>query len=44
MRSLGLAQLMMQAGMFAPAETFSADVRDGVFTQRRAISMRTVGG
>jgi DNA mismatch repair ATPase MutS len=32
MRSLGLAQLMMQAGMFAPAETFSADVRDGVFT------------
>jgi DNA mismatch repair ATPase MutS len=32
MRSLGLAQLMMQAGMFVPAETFAAEVRDGVFT------------
>jgi len=32
MRSLGLAQLMMQAGMFVPAETFCAEVRDGVFT------------
>jgi len=32
MRSLGLAQLMMQAGMFVPAETFRAEVRDGVFT------------
>ncbi len=32
MRSVGLAQLMMQAGMFVPAETFSAEVRDGVFT------------
>jgi DNA mismatch repair ATPase MutS len=32
MRSLGLAQLMMQAGMFVPAETFSAEVRGGVFT------------
>jgi DNA mismatch repair ATPase MutS len=32
MRSVGLAQLMMQAGMFVPAETFSADIRDGVFT------------
>src|SRR6266568_4822510 len=35
MRSLGLAQLMMQAGMFVPAETFSAEVRDGVFTHYR---------
>ena len=32
MRSLGLAQLMMQAGMFVPAETFAAEVCDGVFT------------
>jgi DNA mismatch repair ATPase MutS len=32
MRSLGLAQLMMQAGIFVPAETFAAEVRDGVFT------------
>jgi DNA mismatch repair ATPase MutS len=32
MRSVGLAQLMMQAGMFAAAETFSAEVRDGIFT------------
>ncbi|MHB1687161.1 MAG: MutS-related protein [Ignavibacteriaceae bacterium] len=30
MRSLGLAQLMMQSGMFVPAETFSAEVRDGI--------------
>jgi DNA mismatch repair ATPase MutS len=32
MRSLGLAQLMMQAGMVVPAERFVAEVRDGVFT------------
>jgi DNA mismatch repair ATPase MutS len=32
MRSLGLARLMMQAGMFVPAGTFAAAVRDGVFT------------
>jgi DNA mismatch repair ATPase MutS len=32
MRGLGLAQMMMQAGMFVPAEAFSAEVRDGVFT------------
>jgi DNA mismatch repair ATPase MutS len=32
LRGLGLAQLMMQAGMFVPAEGFRADVRDGVFT------------
>ncbi len=32
MRSLGLAQLMMQAGMFVPADDFSAEVRDCVFT------------
>ena len=32
LRSVGLAQLMMQAGMFAPAESFSASVCEGVFT------------
>jgi DNA mismatch repair ATPase MutS len=32
LRSLGLAQLMMQAGMFVAAEAFRADVREGVFT------------
>jgi len=32
LRSLGLAQLMMQAGMFVGAESFTADVRAGVFT------------
>jgi DNA mismatch repair ATPase MutS len=32
LRSVGLAQLMMQAGMFIGAESFSANVRDGLFT------------
>ncbi|WP_433598131.1 MutS-related protein [Nocardia sp. CA-135953] len=32
LRSVGLAQLMMQAGMFVVADDFTADVRDGVFT------------
>jgi DNA mismatch repair ATPase MutS len=32
MRSLGLAQLMMQAGMFVAAESFSAEIRDRIFT------------
>jgi DNA mismatch repair ATPase MutS len=32
LRSLGLAQLMMQCGMFAPAESFSANICDGLFT------------
>ena len=32
LRSVGLAHLMMQAGMFVAAETFSSDVCDGVFT------------
>ena len=34
-RSLGVGQLMMQAGMFVAAENFSADVRDGIFTHYR---------
>jgi DNA mismatch repair ATPase MutS len=32
LRSVGLAQLMMQAGMFVPAESFRANVSTGVFT------------
>jgi DNA mismatch repair ATPase MutS len=32
LRSVGLAQLMMQCGMFVPAESFRADVRAGIFT------------
>lgn len=32
LRSLGLAQLMMQCGMFVPAVRFSANVCNGVFT------------
>ena len=32
MRSLGLAQLMMQAGMFVTAEEFGAEVREALFT------------
>lgn len=35
MRSLGLGQLMMQAGMFVAAESFSAEIRDGLFTHFR---------
>ncbi len=32
LRGLGLAQLLLQAGMFVPAETFRADIRTGLFT------------
>jgi DNA mismatch repair ATPase MutS len=32
LRSVGLSQLMMQSGMFAPAESFSSNVCDGLFT------------
>jgi DNA mismatch repair ATPase MutS len=32
LRSAGLAQLMMQCGMFVPAESFRANLCDGVFT------------
>lgn len=44
LRSVGLAQLMMQAGMFVGAEKFSASVCTGVFTHYRRkedISMRS---
>ncbi len=32
LRSLGLAQLMMQCGMFVPAESFRANVSHGIYT------------
>jgi DNA mismatch repair ATPase MutS len=32
LRSVGLAQLMMQCGMFGPAEFFASNVCDGLFT------------
>ncbi|WP_457636870.1 MutS-related protein [Oceanithermus sp.] len=32
LRALGLAQLFMQAGIFAPARSFSADLRSGIFS------------
>lgn len=32
LRGIGLAQLMMQAGMFVGATAFSADIRSGIFT------------
>ncbi|WP_416482585.1 MutS-related protein [Streptomyces sp. CL12] len=35
LRSVGLAQLMMQAGMFVAADSLTADVRTGLFTHYR---------
>jgi len=35
LRSVGLAQLMMQAGMYVGAESFSSEVCDGIFTHYR---------
>ncbi len=35
LRSIGLAQIMMQGGLFAPAQAFAADIVDGVFTHYR---------
>ncbi len=32
LRSVGLAQLMMQCGMFVPAESFTSNLCDGLFT------------
>lgn len=32
LRGIGLAQLMMQSGMFVSAESFSADIRRAIFT------------
>ncbi|WP_169813253.1 MutS-related protein [Nocardia jejuensis] len=35
LRSLGTAQLMMQAGMFVVAEAYEADIRTGIFSHFR---------
>ena len=35
LRSVGLAQVMMQCGMFVPARTFQAEVSSGIFTHFR---------
>jgi len=35
LRSIGLAQLMMQCGMFVPAGSFSSNLCDGLFTHYR---------
>jgi DNA mismatch repair ATPase MutS len=35
LRSIGLSQIMMQCGMFVPAEYFYANVCDGLFTHYR---------
>jgi DNA mismatch repair ATPase MutS len=35
LRSLGLAQLMMQSGMFVPARSFCANICSGLFTHYR---------
>jgi hypothetical protein len=35
LRSIGLAQLMMQCGMFAPAESFCSNLCEGLFTHFR---------
>ena len=32
LRSIGVAQLMMQSGMFVPAESFTANICDAIFT------------
>jgi DNA mismatch repair ATPase MutS len=32
LRSIGLAQVMMQCGMFVPAESFTSDIADRIFT------------
>jgi DNA mismatch repair ATPase MutS len=44
LRSIGLAQVMMQCGMFVPAESFSANVCTGLFThykRKEDASMRS---
>jgi DNA mismatch repair ATPase MutS len=44
LRSIGLAQLMMQCGMFAPAESFSANVASGLFTHYKREEDPTMKG
>ncbi len=40
MRSIGIAQLMMQAGMFAPAESFEAEVHESIITHFKGKRMQ----
>lgn len=42
LRSVGLAQLMMQCGMFVPAESFSANLSMGLFTHFKREEDRTM--
>jgi len=42
LRSLGLAQLMMQCGSFVPAGSFRSDVCDGIFTHFKREEDRTM--
>lgn len=42
LRSIGLAQLMMQAGMFVPAESFCANVCSGLFTHYKREEDKTM--
>jgi DNA mismatch repair ATPase MutS len=44
LRSVGLAQLMMQCGMFVAASSFSASVRQRVFTHFRRDEDRSMAG
>lgn len=45
LRSIGLAQLMMQSGMFAPAESFCASICTGLFTHfKRGEDVRMESG
>jgi len=42
LRSIGLAQLMMQCGMFVPAQSFCANVCEGLFTHYKREEDRTM--
>lgn len=42
LRSVGVAQLMMQCGMFVPAESFEADLAAGLFTHFRREEDKTM--
>ncbi len=42
LRSVGVAQLMLQCGMFTPATSFCADIVSGVFTHYRRKEDRTM--
>ncbi|MCA1950162.1 MAG: DNA mismatch repair protein MutS, partial [Treponema sp.] len=43
LRSIGITQLMMQAGLFVPALSLTADLRSGVFTHYRRKEDRNLG-